>query len=187
MAHVGEEFALGPTGGLGASPRLIELGQGFLDALAGRHPLGDVLDHAQVPGTLAGFPGHRGDGHADPDQGAVRMEIALVHLEARDLPGVEARHLRQAFLHVVRMGDRHPVNGGHFLAAPADDGGEAVVDLDDVTAQRVDQGDAQGGLLEHDAQARLGAGHARQGLGQLGLAALARPQLLQVQPDAEGE
>ena len=67
------------------------------------------------------------------------------------------------------MGDLHPVDGGHRRARASDDGGEARVDFADLAGQRVDQGDALGGLFEHGAEAGLGAGHPSQDLLQLGL------------------
>ena len=165
VAHVGQEFALGPGGGLGGL-----LGEPQLrlqsDALA------NVVDHAQMTGALTGLQGQGGDGHADPDHAAVRLQVALIHLEAGDLPGVEARHVVQVGLHVVRMSEAHPVAGQHLLARASGDGGEAVVDGLDPAGQGVDQGDAQGGLGEHGAEPFLGPAHLEQGLPHLRLGGL---------------
>ena len=154
----------GPDADVGGLLGQAQQVEGLLDTPLIIYAFADVLDQREVKGALAGGDGHRGDGQADPDDPAVRAQVALVHLKARDLPGVHARHLVQFHLDVVRMGDAHPVDPGHLLPRAPGDGGEAGVDLEDPPAQGVGEGDAEGGLLEHGAEAGLGAGGPCQGL-----------------------
>ena len=117
--------------------------------------LGDVLDHAEMTKRLPWRDADRGDGHVDPDHRAVGLEIALVHLETRDFPGIQPSHVVQILLHVIRVGDGHPVDGGHVFAGPTGNGGEAAIDLVDVPCVRVDQGNPQWGILEYGAKPRI--------------------------------
>ena len=73
---------------------------------------GDVLDHANVSRTLADIDSEWSDRHVDPDHRTIRAQVAFVHPELGDLACIQARHLRQVGLHVIGMGDLHPVEGG---------------------------------------------------------------------------
>ena len=93
---------------------------------------------------------HRCDGHAHPGQAAIRFQIAFFLLEPGYLAGVEPGHVIQVFLHVVRVGDAHPVQRAHLGEAASGDLGKPRVQLQDSTIYGIDQGDADGRLLEQD-------------------------------------
>ena len=90
----------------------------FPHRLLGLLARGDVLNHREVVRAGVLFNLDRSHGQVDPHDRAIGTDKAFLHLESGYFPGIQPGHVIQIRLHVVRVGDAHPVETAHFLRRP---------------------------------------------------------------------
>jgi hypothetical protein len=86
------------------------------------------------------------------------MNVALVAQEAGDQALAQLGLVLDFMGEVIGVGQVHPVLPPQCITGAAGQVGEALVEVDDAVGGRVDQHDAQVGLLEHRAPQRFRLG-----------------------------
>ncbi len=147
MAHGGEEVALGALGGAGFLGQFQLAGHRF----AG---LGDVLDLRDEMERLVLAVAGEGDVEVDPDDVAVLVMVALLHVVGGGAAFDEVVDVAEVGVEVLGVGEVLEGEAGEFLGLVTDDFAERAVDLEKATRER-DERDAVGGVLEGAGEAFL--------------------------------
>jgi hypothetical protein len=124
MAHGGEKFALGALSGLRFFGQLLLLGHG-------RAGLGDVLDLGdEMQGLTLAIAGE-GDVEVDPDDAAILVIVALLHVVGGGASLDEVAHVGEVGLEVLGMGEVLERALGQFRGGVTDDVAQGAVGLEE--------------------------------------------------------